>query len=68
MQHQSPFSGKTLGRVEQPIRCGYKVDECRVRLDSQQVSVKSVLLNRGGYSYLTGPAVPLSLIHIFCPA
>ena len=34
------------------------VDECRVRLDSQQVSVKSVLLNRGGYSYLTGPAVP----------
>lgn len=34
------------------------VDECQVRLDSQQVSVKSVLLNRGGYSYLTGPAVP----------
>lgn len=34
------------------------VDECRVRLDSQQVAVKSVLLNRGSYSYLTGPAAP----------
>ena len=32
------------------------VDTCRVLLDSQQVSVKSVLLDRGAYSYLTGPA------------
>ena len=32
------------------------VDTCRVRLESQQVSVKSVLLDRGAYSYLTGPA------------
>ena len=31
------------------------VDTCRVLLDSQQVSVKSVLLDRGAYSYLTGP-------------
>ncbi len=33
-----------------------EVDECRVRLDSQQVSVKSIRLNRGGYAYLTAPA------------
>ena len=32
------------------------VDTCRVGLESQQVSVKSVLLDRGAYSYLTGPA------------
>ena len=32
------------------------VDTCRVQLDSQQVRVQSVLLNRGDYSYLTGPA------------
>lgn len=31
------------------------VDTCRVLLDSQQVSVKSVLLDRGAYSYLTEP-------------
>lgn len=34
------------------------VDECRVRLDSQQVSVKSILLDRGAYAYLTAPAAP----------
>lgn len=33
------------------------VDECRVRLDSQQVSVKSILLDRGAYAYLTAPTV-----------
>ena len=33
-----------------------KVDSCRVLLDSRQVSVKSILLNRGGYAYLTAPA------------
>ena len=32
------------------------VDICRVGLESQQVSVKSVLLDRGAYSYLTEPA------------
>lgn len=32
------------------------VDICRVGLESQQVSVKSVLLDRGTYSYLTRPA------------
>ena len=53
-----------------------EVDSCRVLLDSRQASVKSILLNRGGYAYLTAPAdagekapdktaVPdLSLIHI----
>ena len=33
-----------------------EVDSCRVLLDSRQVSVKSILLNRGGYAYLTAPA------------
>lgn len=36
------------------------VDECRVRLDSQQVVVKSVLLDRGEYAYLTAPPDPAS--------
>lgn len=35
-----------------------EVDECRVRLDSQQVSVKNIRLNRGEYAYLTAPAPP----------
>ena len=34
------------------------VEECRVRLDSQQVSVGSVLLDRGVCSYLTAPSGP----------
>ena len=33
-----------------------EVDSCRVLLDSRQASVKSILLNRGGYAYLTAPA------------
>ena len=33
-----------------------EADECRVRLDSQRVSVTRVLLDRGAYSYLTAPA------------
>ena len=33
-----------------------EIDSCRVLLDSRQVSVKSILLNRGGYAYLTAPA------------
>ena len=33
-----------------------EVHSCRVLLDSRQVSVKSILLNRGGYAYLTAPA------------
>lgn len=32
------------------------VDECRVRLESRQVWVKSVVLNRGEYAYRTAPA------------
>ena len=35
-----------------------EVEACRVRLDSQQVDVKSILLDRGAYSYLTAPADP----------
>ena len=34
------------------------VDTCRVELESQQVFAQSVLLNRGGYSYLAAPARP----------
>ena len=33
-----------------------EVDSCRILLDSRQASVKSILLNRGGYAYLTAPA------------
>lgn len=33
-----------------------EIDSCRVLLDSRQASVKSILLNRGGYAYLTAPA------------
>ena len=33
-----------------------EVDSCRVLLDNRQASVKSILLNRGGYAYLTAPA------------
>ena len=33
-----------------------EVDECRVALGSRQVSVKSILLNRGEYAYRTAPA------------
>ncbi|MCD7795528.1 MAG: AsmA family protein, partial [Alistipes sp.] len=32
-----------------------EIDSCRVLLDDRQVSVKSILLNRGGYAYLTAP-------------
>lgn len=35
-----------------------EVEACRVRLDIQQVDVKSILLDRGAYSYLTAPADP----------
>ena len=35
-----------------------EIEACRVRLDSQQVDVKSILLDRGAYSYLTAPADP----------
>ncbi len=34
------------------------VEACRVRLDSQQVAVQSVRLDRGAYSYRTAPADP----------
>ena len=33
-----------------------EIDSCRILLDSRQASVKSILLNRGGYAYLTAPA------------
>lgn len=33
-----------------------EANECRVRLDSQQVCVKSILLERGAYAYSTAPA------------
>ena len=33
-----------------------EADECRIRLDSRQVYVKSVLLERGAYAYRTAPA------------
>lgn len=35
-----------------------EIEACRVGLGSQQVDVKSVLLDRGAYSYLTAPADP----------
>ena len=35
-----------------------EIEACRVGLGSQQVDVKSVLLDRGAYSYLTAPAAP----------
>ena len=35
-----------------------EIEACRVGLGSQQVDVKSVLLDRGAYSYLTAPANP----------
>lgn len=35
-----------------------EIEACRVGLGSQQVDVKSVLLDRGAYSYLTAPTDP----------
>ena len=35
-----------------------EIEACRVGLGSQQLDVKSVLLDRGAYSYLTAPADP----------
>ena len=42
-----------------------EVDSCRVLLDSRQASVKSILLNRGGYAYLTAPADDVEKIFLY---